>query len=50
MNVETMLIKKVLGLLSPFEAITLTCNCSVERSDDPLDKAINNIRNNQKEA
>ena len=44
MNVDTMLIQKVLGFLSPFEAITLTCNCTVERSDDPLDKAVDEIK------
>lgn len=50
MNVDTMLIQKVLGLLTPFEAVTLTCNCSLERSDDPLDKAIENIKANQEES
>ena len=44
MNVDTMLIQKVLGLLTPFESITLTCNCSLERSVDPLDKAIENLK------
>ena len=49
MNLDTMLIKKLLGLLNPFEAVTLTCNCSPERSADPLDKAIEHIKASQEE-
>lgn len=37
MNEDTMLILKVIGFLKPFEAVIVTCNCTPERSDDPLD-------------
>lgn len=40
MNVDTMLLYKVMGKLTPFEDLSLTCDCSVPRSADPLDKAI----------
>jgi len=38
-----------MGRLVPFEAVSLTCDCSVERSADPLDKAIETIKGNQDE-
>jgi len=38
-----------MGKLSPFEAVTLTCNCTTERSSNPLDKAIETIKISQDE-
>lgn len=49
MNVDTMLIQKVMGKLTPFEAVSLTCNCTTERSANPLDKALEVIKANQEE-
>ena len=46
MNVDTMLLQKVMGNLNPFEAVSLTCDCSVSRSADPLDKAVEQIKSN----
>lgn len=44
MNLDTMLILKVLGYLQPFEAVVISCNCTPERSEDPLDKAVDNVK------
>lgn len=44
MNCDTMLIYKVLGKINPFEAIILTCNVTPERSDDPVDQAVDSIK------
>ena len=46
MNVDTMLIQKVMGHLTPFEAVIMTCNVKIERSSNPLDKAIEIIKAN----
>jgi hypothetical protein len=50
MNVDTMLIQKVMGHLTPFEAVIMTCNVKTERSSNPLDKAIEIIKANQEES
>jgi len=49
MNVDTMLLKKVMGNTQFFEAIILTCQSSSERSNNPLDKAIDSIKASQEE-
>ena len=49
MNVDTMLIQKVMGRLAPFEAVILSCQESNERSSNPLDKAVESIKQSQNE-
>ena len=47
MNVDTMLLQKVMGKLNPFEAVILSCKSSSTRSSNPLDKAIEQIKQSQ---
>jgi hypothetical protein len=49
LNVDAMLLYKVLGWLEPFEAVSLTCNCTLPRSSDPMDIAITKIKAGQDE-
>ena len=49
LNVDAMLLYKVAGLLKPFDAVSLTCNCSLPRSSDPMDLAVIKIKDNMDE-